>query len=279
MCGCAGGIPRSGRVVEEELREVSLELVADPEVHSRGYDPEVRDRAAVIESNERLREAARLVDQGRKSDAIEMPEEAGEGTAGRPGVAGSGLRTEGQPVVPVDDNGDGEPGQGRGRGRPEGDQVPGIPEPEPAVTAPMTLGTSLRWCPRFPSRPFRDDFRAGRASACRREGRRDIMPPMVFSSITFLFFFLPVVLTFHLFPGRRWRNVRPADGQPALLLLGRGGLHPRPAGLHPRQLPAGPAGGACPGGRMATWAVTRGGGLQPRPTGRLQVRRLPAEQP
>ncbi len=64
--------PRSGRVVEERLREVSLELVADPEVHARSYDPEVRDRAAVVESNERLREAARLVDQGRKSDAIEI---------------------------------------------------------------------------------------------------------------------------------------------------------------------------------------------------------------
>lgn len=62
--------PRSGRVLQEELRAVSLELVADPEVHSRSFDVEVRERAAVVESNERLRDAARMVDEGKKSDAI-----------------------------------------------------------------------------------------------------------------------------------------------------------------------------------------------------------------
>ncbi len=49
------------------------------------------------------------------------------------------------------------------------------------------------------------------------------MPPMVFSSITFLFFFLPVVLTLHLFPGRRWRNVLLLTANLLFYFWGEGG--------------------------------------------------------
>jgi alginate O-acetyltransferase complex protein AlgI len=49
------------------------------------------------------------------------------------------------------------------------------------------------------------------------------MRAMVFSSITFLFCFLPVVLSLHLFPGRRWRNVVLLTANLLFYFWGEGG--------------------------------------------------------
>ncbi len=62
--------PESGKILKEDPRKVELELVEDRQVYEKNYVPEVRERRAVIESNEAMRDASRLVDKGEKGKAL-----------------------------------------------------------------------------------------------------------------------------------------------------------------------------------------------------------------